>query len=161
LKTVPLCRMFAALALVLPCIARPAVAQAPAQPLASTASPQRRTSLQWTEMKGKRTQIFVDLHAKGESTYKGLTEGFVPTFMIQLPGDGSADLLEYQGSGDDWTWKSVPAHIALTHPSLGLDRVEFDSLPLSPGKNFSVLFRSLDDGWQPVASSKVLPWHPN
>jgi hypothetical protein len=112
-------------------------------------------------MKGKRTQIFIDLHTKGQSTYRGITAGFAPTFMIQLPGDGSVDLLEYQGSGDDWKWVPVPAHIALTHPSPGLDRVDFEVAPLNPGKNFSVVFRSLDDAWNPVASSKALPWHPN
>ena len=112
-------------------------------------------------MKGKRTQIFIDLHAKGQSTYKGLTEGFLPTFMIQLPGDGSVDLLEYQGSGDDWSWVSAHAHVVLTHPSPGVDRVEFDRSVLDAGKNFSVLFRSLDDAWEPVASSKPLPWRPN
>jgi hypothetical protein len=153
--------MLAASALLLPCMERLAVAQSSTQPSGPAAIPQQRTSLQWTEMKGKRTQIFIDLRAKGQSTYRGITEGFAPTFMIQLPGDGSVDLLEYQGSGDDWTWVPVHAHIALMHPSPGLDRVEFDSAPLSSGKNFSVLFRSLDDGWQPVASSKVLPWHPN
>jgi hypothetical protein len=161
LKSLNLCRMLAAAALLLPCMERLAVAQSSTQPSGPAAIPQQRTSLQWTEMKGKRTQIFIDLRAKGQSTYRGITEGFAPTFMIQLPGDGSVDLLEYQGNGDDWTWVPVRAHIALTHPSPGLDRVEFDSASLSPGKNFSVLFRSLDDGWQPVASSKVLPWHPN
>jgi len=138
-----------------------AVAQSPEQPNAPATASQQRTSLQWTEMKGKRTQVFIDLHAKGQSTYKGLADGFVPTLMIQLPGDGSVDLLEYQGSGDDWTWRSAHSHIVLTHPSPGVDRVEFDSSVLNPGKTFGVLFRSLNDEWQPVTSSKVLPWHPN
>ena len=145
----------------LACMPAGAATQSPAQPVNSSARAQKRTSLQWTEMKGKRTQIFTDLRTKGQSTYRGIADGFVPTFMVQLPGDGSVDLLEYQGSGDDWKWTSVPSHIALTHPSTNVNRVEFDYAPLSPGKDLAVVFRSLDEDWKPVASSKVLPWHPN
>jgi hypothetical protein len=161
MKKPSVCRVMVALALFCGRIEGTAGAQTPDQPNASVAASQPRTSLQWTEMKGKRTQIFIDLHAKGQSTYKGLADGFVPTLMIQLPGDGSVDLLEYQGSGDDWTWRSAHSHIVLTHPYPGVDHIEFDSSVLDPGKTFSVLFRSLNDEWQPVTSSKVLPWHPN
>ena len=111
-------------------------------------------------MKGKRTQIFIDLHAKGQSTYRGISNGFAPSLMVQLPGDGTVDLLAYEGSGDDWKWVPLASHIALTHPQPGTDRVEFDARALAPGQKFSVLFRSLNDEWTAVASSKVLPWSP-
>jgi hypothetical protein len=139
----------------------PLAASPSAQTPASAADAAPRTSLQWTAMKGKRTQIFIDLHAKGQATYRGITEGFAPTLMVQLPGDGSVDLLQYQGSGDDWKWVPMPAHIALTHPDPGTSRVEFDTKALAPGKKFSVIFRSLNEQWTAVASSKVLPWTPN
>ena len=134
--------------------------QAPA-PTGEATAAVPRTSLQWTEMKGSKTQIFIDFHAKGQSTYRGITDGFAPSLMVQLAGNGSVDLLEYQGSGEDWKWVPLPAHITLTHPQPGTDRVEFDTRALAPGKKFSVVFRSLNDEWTAVASSKVLPWSPN
>ncbi|MDE1156096.1 MAG: hypothetical protein PW735_10245 [Acidobacteriaceae bacterium] len=112
-------------------------------------------------MKGKRTQIFIDLHTKGQAAYRGIEEEFAPTLMVQVPGDGNVDVLEYEGSGDDWKWVSAPAHITLSHPSPGTDRVEFDETLLAHSKHLSVVFRSLNDAWAPVASSKPLPWHPS
>ena len=149
------------LTLLFACLPARTSAQSPTRQPVPPVSTQPRTSLQWTEMRGKRTQVFIDLHVKRQSTYRGITSGFAPTFMVQLPGDGSADLLEYQGSGDDWKWVPVPSHISLTHPSAGIDHIEFDLAPLAQGKDFTVVFRSLDDAWTPVASSKVLSWHPN
>jgi hypothetical protein len=148
------------LLIMLPCVPVLSRAQAVSQPPTAAAG-ERQISLQWTEMKGKRTQIFIDLNAKGQSTYHGINSDFEPTLMVQLPGDGSVDLLEYKGSGDDWNWVPVHAHIKLTHPAAGVDRVDFDYAPLQPSHKLTVMFRSLNDAWEPVASSKALPWKPS
>lgn len=140
-------------------------AQASAAPAQSAAPSQsaapRRTFLQWTEMKGMRSQIFIDLNTRGQSVYRGANSDIAATLLVQLPGDGSVELLEYAGSGDDWKWTPVEAHAVLSHPSPGLDRVDFDYLPLAPNKKLTVQFRSLGKDWQVVSASKVLPWQPS
>jgi len=137
------------------------LSNAPDKKLADTPVAPRRTFLQWTEMKGMRTQIFVDLNTKAKIVYGGLNPQMSATLLLQLPGDGSAELLQYAGTGDDWKWTPVNAHPVLSHPSPGLDRVDFDYLPLASSNKLTVQFRSLDKDWKPVASSKVLPWQPS
>jgi hypothetical protein len=49
-------------------------------------------------MKGKRTQIFIDLNTKGQATYHGLNAEFDPSLLIQLAGEGNVEMLSYQGN---------------------------------------------------------------
>ncbi|MGA7158527.1 MAG: hypothetical protein WBY53_16900 [Acidobacteriaceae bacterium] len=120
-----------------------------------------RTFLQWTEMKGTRTQIFIDVNGKEKLVYKGANPEMNASLLISLPGDGTVSVMRYEGMGDDWKWTSVDAHAVLSHPSPGIDRVDFDFAPVGSGARQAVLFQSLDKDWKVVAASKVLPWHPN
>lgn len=128
---------------------------------AGASSATRRTFLQWTEMRGPRTQIFIDLNGKEKLVYEGANPQMKASLLLSLPGDGTVSLMKYQGMGDDWKWTPVAAHAVLSHPAPGIDRVEFDYLPLGSSTRLAVVFQSLDKDWKVVSASKVLPWRPN
>ena len=107
-----------------------------------------------------RTQIFIDLNGKEKRVYQGANPQMSASLLLMLPGDGGVSLMQYQGTGADWQWTPVDAHPVLTHPSPGVDRVDFDYTPLGPSTKTTVLFQSLDKDWKTVIASKVLPWHP-
>ena len=80
--------------------------------------------------------------------------------MLELPGDGSVNLMRYVGSGEDWNWKTVDAHVKLTQPETGTSRAEFDSAPLGSATTIKIQFRSLDKDWNVTSASKVFNWSP-
>jgi hypothetical protein len=80
--------------------------------------------------------------------------------MLEMPGDGSVKLMRYNGNGEDWKWTTLEAHVTLTQPEPGMNRVEFDATPLGSATSIKVQFRSLDKDWNPVSASRVFDWIP-
>lgn len=120
----------------------------------------RRTFIQWGGMKAPRMQIFLDTGQKGRR-FSGAGTDLSPDLVIEVPGDGSVQLMRYAGSGDDWLWKPLNAHPVLSQPQPGTFRVAFDADSLGPATDFKIRFRILDHDWNPVSVSKVMTWKPN
>lgn len=120
-----------------------------------------RTFLQWSGMRGPRLQIFIDSGQKSGARYRGVTPDLAADLMLQIPGDGSVQMMRYAGSGVDWEWKAIEVHAVLTQTSQGSNRVEFDAGPLAPPSAAKIAFRFLDKSWNATSSSKVLSWRPN
>lgn len=142
------------------CAQTPATSPNTFGPTANAVEKPSRTFLQWTEMKGPKTQIFIDLNGKEKRVYQGANPQMGATLLLQLPGGEGVSLMRYQGTGADWQWTPVDAHVVLTHPSPGVDRVDFDATVLGPNPKPNLLFQSLDNDWKAIMSSKILPWKP-
>jgi hypothetical protein len=142
------------------CAQTPATSPNTFDPNANAVEAPRRTFMQWPQMKGPKTQIFIDLNGKEKRVYQGANPQLGASLLIQLSGDGGVSLMRYQGTGADWQWTPVEAHAVLTHPTPGVDKVEFDVTPLGPNPKPSVLFQSLDNDWKMISVSKILPWKP-
>jgi Spherulation-specific family 4 len=119
-----------------------------------------RVSIQWGGMKAPRTQVFLDTGQKGRR-FIGAGTDLPADLMFEMPADGSVELKRYEGSGEDWTWTTVEAHPALSHPQPGTTRIEFDADPLGSATSIRIRFRLLDKDWNPTTASKVFTWRPN
>jgi hypothetical protein len=120
----------------------------------------RRVSIQWSGLKGARSQIFLDVDQKTSTGYHGFGAALGADLMLEMPGDGSVKLMRYNGNGEDWKWITLEAHVTLTQPQPGLNRVEFDATPLGSAATIKIQFRSLDQDWNAVSASKVFDWIP-
>ena len=120
----------------------------------------RRVFIQWTGLKGARSQVLLDVDQKTSTGYHGYGTSLGADLMLELPGDGSVNLMHYEGNGEDWTWKPVAAHVVLTQPEPGKFRVDFDATPLGSAKTVKIQFRALDKDWNVVSASKVFDWNP-
>jgi hypothetical protein len=120
----------------------------------------RRVSLQWGGMHAARTQIFIATGEKHVPLYRASGVGMPFDLLLQMPGDGSVQLLRYSGDGDDWQWTEVQAHAVLSQPQPGTTRVEFDADPLGSATSFHIQFRLLDKDWNARSQSKVFVWKP-
>lgn len=147
----------------LPALAVTIAVSAGLEPMASaqTSTPDvaRRLHIQWNGTKGTKLQIFVDSGQKG-ARFHGATPNLMADFMLQIV-DGSAQVMRYTGSGDDWKWSILDVHPAVSHPDPTSSRVEFDAGPLASAKNARIVFRFLDKDWNPISVSKVLTWMPS
>jgi hypothetical protein len=54
----------------------------------------------------------------------------------------------------------VEAHVTLTQPQPGTNRIEFDATPLGSATTVKIQFLSLDVDWNAVWASKVFDWNP-
>lgn len=120
-----------------------------------------RSFIQWSGMRGPRLQIFIDSGQKTGARFRGASSDLAADLMLQMPGDGSAQLMRYAGSGEDWKWNVVEAHPVYSQPDQGTNRVEFDAFPLASSSAAKIQFRFLNKDWNPVSASRVLPWRPN
>ena len=126
----------------------------------SATSALRRVAIQWSGLMGARSQILMDVDHKASTGYHGSGTALSADLMLEMPGDGSAKLMRYNGNGEDWKWTTLEAHVTLTQPEPGMNRVEFDATPLGSLTTIKIQFRSLDNDWNPVSASKVLDWIP-
>ena len=120
----------------------------------------RRTSIQWSGLNGARSQILLDVDQRTATGYHGLGTSLGADLMLELPGDGSVTLMYYTGSGEDWKWSQLEAHVTLTQPQPGMNRVEFDANALGSATAVKIQFRSLNKDWKAVSASKVFNWIP-
>jgi Spherulation-specific family 4 len=120
----------------------------------------RRVSIQWSGLKGVRSQIFLDVDKKASTGYCGRGTALGADLMLEMPGDGSVKLNRYNGTGEDWQWTAVEAHVTLTQPQPGTNRIEFDATPLGSATTVKIQFLSLDVDWNAVWASKVFDWNP-
>ena len=102
----------------------------------------------------------MDVDHKTSTGYHGSGTALGADLMLEMPGDGSVKLMRYNGNGEDWKWTTLEAHVTLTQPEPGMNRVEFDATPLGSATSIKVQFRSLDKDWNPVSASRVFDWIP-
>jgi len=86
---------------------KPEIAELPNQ------SSVHRVSIQWSGMKGLRSQILLDVDKTTSTGYRSPGTTLGADLMLEMPGDGTAKMMRYNGSGDDWKWTPVEAHVAL------------------------------------------------
>jgi hypothetical protein len=120
-----------------------------------------RVSIQWSGLKGARAQVMMDSGQKGGARHRGATPDLEADLMLEILGDGSAHLMRYVGSGEDWKWNVEDANPVLSRPQAGTNRVEFNAAPLGSASNIKIQFRLLNKDWKAVSASKVLNWKPS
>jgi hypothetical protein len=120
----------------------------------------RQVSLQWSGMNAPHMQIFIATGQKHVPRYR-VSRDLQADLMLQMPGDGSAQLLRYSGGGDDWHWTPLPAHAVLSHPQPGVTHVAFDADSLHAAPSVKIQFRLLNKAWNATSESKVFTWNPH
>jgi hypothetical protein len=126
----------------------------------NTPSLPERTYIQWSGVKWQRMQIFIDTGQKGSARFRGTAPYLASDLLLQMPGDGSVQLMRYAGSGADWKWNVIEAHAVLQQPDQDTYRVEFDARLFASLLSAKIQFRFLDKDWNATTASKVLSWHP-
>jgi hypothetical protein len=121
--------------------------------------PVRRESIRWRASKGTRSQILMDIDQKASTGYHGADISIGADLVIEVPGDGSVNVMRYSGTGTDWKWTSFNAHAKLITPEPEVNIVQFDAAPLGSAKVVKVQFRTLDSSWNPVFTSGVVKWN--
>ncbi len=137
-----------------------------AVPLTATNSPAamgesqapKRVSIKWRAPQKAKSQILLDIDQKRSTGYHGPELNIGADVVIEVPGDGSANVMSYAGTGTDWKWTPIAAHAILNSPEPGVNIVEFDATPLGSANLVKVQFRRLADDWSPVFTSDVVRW---
>lgn len=118
----------------------------------------KRVSIKWRAPQKAKSQILLDVDQKRSTGYHGPELSIGADVVIEVPGDGSVNVMSYAGAGTDWKWTPAAAHAVLTSPEPGVNIVEFDATPLGNANTAKVQFRRLGDDWSPVFTSDVVRW---
>ena len=100
---------------------------------AADMEPVRRESIRWRASKGTRSQILMDTGQKISTRYHGGDISIDADLVIEVPGDGSVNIMKYSGSGTDWKWTPFNAHAKLLTPEPGVNIVQFDATVIARG----------------------------
>lgn len=129
----------------------------PGGPATETQVP-KRVSIRWRAPQKAKLQILIDIDQKRSTGYHGPELSIGADVVIEVPGNGSVNIMSYAGTGTDWKWVPTAAQAVLTSPEPGVNIVEFDVTPLGGANTVKVQFRHLADDWSPVFTSDVVRW---
>jgi hypothetical protein len=118
-----------------------------------------RVSFRWSAVNGTKWQVFLDTDRNSHTGYQGSGSGLAigADYLIEAAGNGTSRLLRYTGSGSDWDWHEVPAHVRISFLDAGVNLIELDANALGGTHALDYQIRSLDANGNTLFTSLLVP----